>query len=63
MPMQVVQVWRMRMRMHERGVSMPVHVGLARRVVRLMHMLMVFIMRVRVQMSCRLMAVGVLVAF
>ena len=61
-PVLVVHVRHVRMCMHERAMPMSVYVGLARRIVWPMGMLMMFIMRVCVQMSCRLMAVDLLVA-
>jgi hypothetical protein len=61
-PVLMVHVRRVRMRMHERGMPMPMYVGFAIRILWPMRMLMVFIMSVHVQMSCRLVAVYVLVA-
>lgn len=61
MPMLMMHVGQVRMDMPERVMLMPVGVRFARRIVRSVHMLMMFVMSVRVGMSYWLMEVLVLV--
>ena len=60
--MLVVYVGRVRVCVHESCVPMLMYVRFACRIFRPMRMLMVFVVRVGVQMSCWIMAVNVLVA-
>ena len=61
MPMPMMHVGHMRMRVRQSGMPMRMHVGFAGRILRSMGMLMMFIMRMSVRVSYRLMLMDVLV--